>query len=530
MVPKRHFHGGNDCSEVPVQEPKRRHTLANVVREVMRGLSIQEFLSKFEPVLRKVVREEVERGVLLYIHSSPRPSLNQIEPSGSRGWQLHFINKLPLTIFTGSRIVAEDNRPVQIGIFGVFSKNRITSCPLSSIKIEIIVLDGDFGTDGQEDWTEKEFAASILREREGKRPLVMGDLVISLIDGFGHLGDITFTDNSSWIRSRKFRLGARAVQSTCSEERIREARSEAFIVKDHRGVLYRKHHPPSLGDEIWRLEKIGKDGAFHSRLADNGINTVQDFMRLLVTDPSLLRSILGNGMSSKTWETIIQHATACVLDNKLYMYYNAAQRVGLVFNSIYIVVWATFDGQNYQALNNLTSSQMLLVDSLKQHAYKNVKDMIEIDDTLVVGPSRPLPRLQAVSFPGSSLVVQLPDFPVTHQDQMATQLSFNQSTTAQYIVEDCVQLEQVAMKQDCPPKVYTPIQRNSFNMRNSCTIPCESSGNDWSPTGSSDPVMPCGHLAVDDNVQVQMPAWFPGTSTWGHGNRLHPASRDLKEW
>jgi len=55
--------------------------------------------------------------------------------------------------------------------------------------------------------------------------------------------------------------------------------------------VYRKHHPPSLDDEVWRLEKIGKDGAFHKRLADNGINTVQEFLKNLVIDQDRLRSV-----------------------------------------------------------------------------------------------------------------------------------------------------------------------------------------------------------------------------------------------
>lgn len=52
-----------------------------------------------------------------------------------------------------------------------------------------------------------------------------------------------------------------------------------------------KHHPPMLQDEVWRLEKIGKDGAFHKRLASEGINTVQEFLKLSVVDPHKLRKV-----------------------------------------------------------------------------------------------------------------------------------------------------------------------------------------------------------------------------------------------
>lgn len=46
-----------------------------------------------------------------------------------------------------------------------------------------------------------------------------------------------------------------------------------------------------LHDEVWRLEKIGKDGAFHKKLSSDGIKTVQDFLKLSVVDASRLRKV-----------------------------------------------------------------------------------------------------------------------------------------------------------------------------------------------------------------------------------------------
>ena len=163
-----------------------------------------------------------------------RPSLNQIEASGSgsRGWLLRFENSTPKILFTSNKIEAEGNVPLQIVIVDASSNAIIRTGPLSSIKIEILVLDGDFGKDDdKQDWSEREFDASVVREREGRRPLLTGELSITLRNGVGLLGDITFTDNSSWIRSRRFKLGARAVRM----ERIREGRSTRFMVKDQRG-------------------------------------------------------------------------------------------------------------------------------------------------------------------------------------------------------------------------------------------------------------------------------------------------------
>lgn len=149
--------------------------------------------------------------------------------------QLRFINKLPTTIFTGSRVEAENREPLQIELVDASTGAIVHSGPLSSLKVELFVLNGEFGSDDQDDWTEKELNTYIVREREGKRPLVTGDRHVTLKEGVGSLGDVMFTDNSSWIRCRKFRLAARVVAKARSEVRIREATSEPFVVKDHRG-------------------------------------------------------------------------------------------------------------------------------------------------------------------------------------------------------------------------------------------------------------------------------------------------------
>jgi hypothetical protein len=58
---------------------------------------------------------------------------------------------------------------------------------------------------------------------------------VTLKEGVGTLGDLTFTDNSSCIRSRKFRLGLKVASGYCEGIRIGEAKTDAFTVKDHRG-------------------------------------------------------------------------------------------------------------------------------------------------------------------------------------------------------------------------------------------------------------------------------------------------------
>ncbi|XWS58117.1 hypothetical protein CRYUN_Cryun08bG0007200 [Craigia yunnanensis] len=506
--------GGDDDQRlgVMVPEPKRRATLKNTVRNIMGlgGLSMNRIVLNLEPMLRSWVREEVERATLSSFHPSSRSSLNQIEASRGRSLQLHFVNKLPSTIFTGSKVEAEDGNPIRIILVDATSQTIVSTRSLSSIKVEIVVLNGDFGADGREDWTEDEFNASVLREREGKRPLVTGDLNVTLVDGAVTVDNVIFTDNSSWIRSRKFRLGARIVQWISCEVTIREARSEAFVVKDHRGELYKKHYPPFLRDEVWRLERIAKDGAFHKRLASKNILTVKDFLRLHVTDPSALRNILGGGISNRVWDTIIDHALSCVLDDdEWYAYYGASQRVGLLLNSIYLVVAATFYGLNYQPVENLTFSQKHLVEDAKRQAYKNVGDLVLTDRPAIMGPSMPSRNLLPEPLNIPNLRLQQPDFSIANQDQPDTPLVFNQSSTSYaYVVEDTNQL-QVSLPQDVHAiQAFNPTLRHSFRMGGIFPYNGENSLS----------LIPDCHFAIEDNSQALMPSWTSAAPEWGQGS------------
>nr|GEV70868.1 calmodulin-binding protein [Tanacetum cinerariifolium] len=203
---------------------------------------------------------------------------------------------------------------------------------------------------------------------------------------------------------------------------IREARSQAVIVKDQRGESYKKHHPPYLVDEIWRLEKIAKDGILHKRLATYRICTVKDFLQMYATNQSLLRKLLG-GSSNKTWETVIKHAKDCVLDDKLYMYRSSEDAIGLLLDSVLTVVGATFDGQNYQPLDKLSVYQMPIVEASKQKVYKNLNGMVPIDESSVFG----VPVLKSMLLHQDHLKSEIVDIqgvniPLLQQDEHETHM------------------------------------------------------------------------------------------------------------
>ncbi|GMP72658.1 hypothetical protein CsSME_00030604 [Camellia sinensis var. sinensis] len=395
------------------QRDQKRPALASVIVEALKVDSLQKLCSSLEPILRRVVSEEVERalaklgptkingsfqycgaeacGVRVY-GPNLGPALTQARfdraswvspkriggPDG-RNLQLHFRSRLSLPLFTGGKIEGEQGVAIHIVLLDANTGRVVTSGPESSVKLDVVVLEGDFNNEDEESWSQEEFESHIVKEREGKRPLLNGELQVMLKEGIGTLGELTFTDNSSWIRSRKFRLGLKVASGCCEGICIREAKTDAFIVKDHRGELYKKHYPPAFNDEVWRLEKIGKDGSFHKRLFKAGIYTVEDFLRHAVRDLQRLRNILGSGMSNKMWDVLVEHAKTCVLSGKLYIYYpDDVRNVGVVFNNIYELCGLIAGGQYYPS-DSLSDSQKVHVDTLVKTAYENWMHVIEYD-------------------------------------------------------------------------------------------------------------------------------------------------------
>ncbi|CAN1198467.1 Calmodulin-binding protein 60 C [Linum perenne] len=352
---KRSSDGGDEDQ----QPDRKRPALASVIVEALKVDSLQKLCSSLEPILRRVVSEEVERALakLGPPRINGRASPKRIEGLGGRKLQLQFRSQLSLPLFTGGKVEGEQGAAIHVVLLDAKTGHVVTSGPEASAKLDVIVLEGDFNNEDEEDWTEEDFESHVVKEREGKRPLLTGELQVVLKEGVGTLGEFTFTDNSSWIRSRKFRLGLKVASGYCEGMRIREAKTEAFTVKDHRGELYKKHYPPALNDEVWRLEKIGKDGSFHKKLNQQGIFTVEDFLRLAVKDAHKLRNILGSGMSNKMWEALLEHAKTCVLSGKLYVYYPEDSRnVGVVFDNIYQLN-GLISGDQYYSADSLSDEQ-----------------------------------------------------------------------------------------------------------------------------------------------------------------------------
>ncbi|XP_011648527.2 calmodulin-binding protein 60 G-like [Cucumis sativus] len=235
--------------------------------------------------------------------------------------KLCFINQMPPTIFTNNEIKAKNGKALVVAICDntTNSKVIIKTGFLSRALVEFVVLDDEFGFNLRREknncWSWNDFNESIVSERVGKRPLIVGNgKIILLENGFGQLNDLSFSDNSSWTKTKKFRLGVKFVDEEIKTKfpGIEGAVSEPFRVMDQRGEGYKKHHPPSRKDEVWRLEGIAKNGAYHQRLSSNGIENVDDLLKVYKQKGSTyLKQLLGEKIPEKIWSKMINNALEC---------------------------------------------------------------------------------------------------------------------------------------------------------------------------------------------------------------------------
>ncbi|KAL8262455.1 hypothetical protein R6Q59_023804 [Mikania micrantha] len=392
-VEKRGYDDEQSDDSISQSKKPKIPGLASVIVEALKVDSLQRLCSSLEPLFRRIVSEEVERALTRYGHDqiAGRSSPPRIQGPEGIGLQLQFRTRMPPHLFTGGKVEGEQGAAIHVVLLDATTGNVVQTGPESSAKLTVVVLEGDFNEEVDDNWSVDHFESQEVKAREGKRPLLTGELQVTLIEGVGTLGDLSFTDNSSWIRSRKFRLGLKVASGYCVGIRIQEAKTEPFAVKDHRGELYKKHYPPALHDEVWRLDRIAKDGALHKKLVKSQVITVEDFLRVLVKDPQRLRNILGSGMSNRMWENTVEHAKTCVLGGKLYVYYaDLAHTTGAIFNHIYELRGLISDGQ-FIPLESLDHNQKISVDLLVKSAYDNWNRVIEYDGKVLSALTFPTP-------------------------------------------------------------------------------------------------------------------------------------------
>ncbi|XP_039168583.1 calmodulin-binding protein 60 D-like isoform X2 [Eucalyptus grandis] len=322
--------------------------------------------------------EAVELG---NIHSPQRAraNANSTGENDVRDLRLQIQTKLSDSLFTGQKLEGVGGAHISIALINANTGDVVRSGLESSIKLDIVVLEGDFNKDDEDNWTQEEFESHVVKQREGKRPLLAGDLVVKLKEGVGEIGELMFTDNSSWNRSKRFRIGLKVATGFCGNTRIREAKTDAFQVKENRGEAYMKHHPPASDDEVWRLENIAKGGKSHQKLSDAGIYKVEDFLLQLFTDPEKLREILGKSITEKKWDSLIRHAKTCETKWKLYLDYpDGVTKHGAVFNTDGQPIGLVKDTE-YFATHRLSAQEKEHGDAIVKKALANWNDVREFN-------------------------------------------------------------------------------------------------------------------------------------------------------
>ncbi|XP_058112180.1 calmodulin-binding protein 60 A-like isoform X2 [Magnolia sinica] len=318
----------------------------SVTSEAKEAYKNEELLSSLKPHILELVRKEVERLQPERCACKKRCCGNQMDNSASRSLQLKFINKLTLPSFTMENVNGEDSSVPSIALVDAQTEQIVKSGPESSMNLEMVLLEGHFKGNDDGNWTSIQFSNHIVREREGKRPLLIGDVSLTLNEGIAVAHELKITDNSSWTRSRAFRLAARVGDGYFDGMRVKETITEPFVVKENRGKSYQKKHPPSLDNEVWSLEEIGRDGNIHKRLKGENINTVKDFLIKLHTDTPRLQNILRFRINDKRWEVIKNHAEECDLGSETYVYYSKVEwGKGVVFNIVRAVKGFLFEGR-----------------------------------------------------------------------------------------------------------------------------------------------------------------------------------------
>ncbi|KAK3198286.1 hypothetical protein Dsin_021701 [Dipteronia sinensis] len=290
-------------------EPMMLRVMERKMEPMMERVMERVMEPQMKQVTKRVVREMKSLigtsgtpGAPADRNINPRPSLDhQITRSEERN-RLRFVNKFRETIFTKDKITDESGRFVGIQLI-----NTANVVVKESIGVEILVLEGDLGFEAHEDWTEQQFNAKIVRQRDGKGPLVKGKLNIRLTDGVGTIEGLIFNYISRWINGRKFRLGARVLQSSIGSGQVRIMEA----------IMNKKNHLPSLDDEVWRLKKITRGGKFHTRLIDKKVLTVRDFKKNKNQNPNALKQILKD-CSDMDWKVMLEHADSIVDDDNSY--------------------------------------------------------------------------------------------------------------------------------------------------------------------------------------------------------------------
>ncbi|PIN25952.1 hypothetical protein CDL12_01288 [Handroanthus impetiginosus] len=282
-----------------------------------------------ENLCHKIVEEELESAKKRIFIKIKGLFKDGNQNSSTINMKLQFKNGISQVILTGEEIKGQGKNPLELVLVDESTGNIVDVGLVSSATVEILLLKGESNASEGDNWSVEQFNEIIVRETEQKKPLLAGKQRIKLQNGIGFLENINFRHHATKMRPSVFKLGARVV-NTFDRVRVKEAKTESFIVKDFRNKYYTKHETPSLSDEVFRLKNIRKGGRIEKRLQDHKICTVENFLIQRLIDPEGLKTILNLG--EKKWKLTVANALACPTDKRMSYYTNEQKTMGFVFD------------------------------------------------------------------------------------------------------------------------------------------------------------------------------------------------------
>ncbi|KAH0762615.1 hypothetical protein KY290_018688 [Solanum tuberosum] len=253
------------------------------------------------PALRSTfpVDDEFNSDLEELLTDQNRNSQKKLDAYESRCLCLRFSHEVAPVIFTGECIFSKGTK---VELVDAVTGQQVKHGPLASSQVEIFVLNDD------------ELNSHIKIQTRGGTSRRDQNPYLRLEGGVVSVNKIIFKYSPNHMKkSNGVKLRARVVD----QPEVIEAVTAPFTVKDKRSKS-KKRYPPSPTDDVWRLEHIYKNGAFHKRLTEKGIKTVEDFLIELQNNPQRLRHILGKSMYENCWKKVTTHAKTCNLDGRKY--------------------------------------------------------------------------------------------------------------------------------------------------------------------------------------------------------------------
>ncbi|CAK9196377.1 unnamed protein product [Sphagnum troendelagicum] len=253
-------------------------------------------------------------GLLVHHQNSPSVVEPQLLQAQHLADQPHLclrfseLEKMPPHFWAETKLKNVDGFPTQVELVDARTGNVVSNGAESSATFHVVVLEGSSGAEVEADIDKGNWKELVVKPRDGRKSLLVGGLKVTLKEGKGSLDtNLRFKDNSSFVSSKKFRLGLEDI----SGSHIQGAVTNAFHVKDARGKSNGKKEVPAENDTLDVLVHIAKGGArLHHLNSVFKITTVKEFNLFYKENPKALRAGL-NRLSDESFAAIIENAERC---------------------------------------------------------------------------------------------------------------------------------------------------------------------------------------------------------------------------